>query len=685
MIRLVALEPQTTAGPELAHVLFLDIVGCSKLPSDEQQRIVARLQEVVRASAEYQRAQEKEQVISLPTGDGMALVFFNKLDGAVLCAVEITRSIQAESLGQIRMGLHSGPVFVMEDINHKRNVSGAGINLAERVMSCGAAGHILLSEHAAESLRHLSAWRDKIQNIGECRVKDGWIKVSNLVDGPVGNPAFPEKSRRYAQRRRNMIAAGVTALALAVIASLAGAFWLGKGVRSAPLEEQSIAVLPFIDMSPEKNQEYFADGLAEELLDALTKVPELRVACRNSSFQFKDNSVDLQTIGKKLNVATILEGSVRKQGNRAKISVQLIKAADGFQLWSDSYNHVMNDIFSVQEDIAKAVAGSLKLTLLRRKSSATGGNTNAEAYNDYLQGRYFLQRHTPGDLENAVSYFEQSVKLGPGYARALVGLAESRSGQALAGGDPPENWRKAREAAASALTLDPDLAEAHAASAWIKQFADWDWDGADASYKRALALDPGNGIVISHAGVLARILGHWDEAVALGRHATQMDPLSNGTWQNAGITFYYAGRNEEAIAAFRKALELVPAMPLPHNLLGRVYLASSQPQQALAEMENEPHPVFRLFGLALAYQALGRGNESQASLAELNAKYPPPGYLAVEVYAFRGEADRAFEVLEKAYARHESGLSQLKGDPLLKSLERDPRYAAWLRKMRLPF
>jgi TolB-like protein/Tfp pilus assembly protein PilF/class 3 adenylate cyclase len=672
------LGPQNSAGPELAHVLFLDIVGCSKLPSDEQQGIIGRLQELVRASDEYQRAQAKEQVISLPTGDGMALVFFNKLDAAVLCAVQITRSIRAESLCQIRMGLHSGPVFVMEDINHKRNVSGAGINLAERVMSCGAAGHILLSEHAAESLRHLSAWRDKIQNIGDCQVKDGWIKVWNLVDGPVGNPAVPQKSRRFALRRRRVVGAGLAASALAVTGSVAGAFWLGRGVKkSPPVEEKSIAVLPFADLSPQKDKGYFVEGLVDELLDSFGKIREWRVACKTSSSKFKENGEDARTIGEKLNVATILEGSVRWEGTLAKISVRLIKAAEGIERWSETFDREMDHLLSVQEDVAKSVTGALNIAFLAKPSGQT---TNEEAFRANLQGRYFLARQN----DQAKGFFEQAVQLDPGYAKAWVGMAEFYNSQAGKGEEPKENYQKAREAATRALALDQNLGEAHAALAWIRSNADWDWEGADASYQRALALEPGNGVVISHAGILARILGHLDQAAKMGRQAMQMDPLGPGTCHNAGIAFYYAGRNKEAIAAFRQVLALVPDIARPHNFIGRVYLASGQAQQALAEMEKEPYPALLHAGKALAYHALGRTRDSEASLTELNLKFPPPGYMAAEVYAFRGETDKAFETLEKAYANHDQGLPGLKGDPLMKSLERDTRYAGLLKKMRLP-
>ena len=455
------MQPETTAGPELAHVLFLDIVGCSKLPSDEQQGIVGRLQQLVQASREYQRAQHKDQIISLPTGDGMALVFFNKLDAALLCAVEVTQAIQAESLCQVRMGVNTGPVFVIDDINHKRNVSGAGINFAERVMSCGTAGHILLSDHAAGPLRHLSAWRDKIQDIGDCQVKDGWVCVWNLVDGPIGNPAFPRKSRRYVKRRRLAVGTGVAVLALAIAGAVTGAFSIGRGARNSQPDqgEESIAVLPFSDLSSARNQEYFSEGLAEELINALAEIPRLRVVARTSSFRFKGKGEELSTIGKKLGVTSIVEGAVRQQGARTRISVQLIKASNGFHLWSETYDREMSDIFAVQEDIAKEVAKALKIKLLAKPSVHTA---NTEAFNANLQGRYFSLRRSQNNLSKAAGFFEQAIRLDPGYAKAWLGLGWVRYTQASSMYvAQTEGFEKAREATARALALNPSLGEAH--------------------------------------------------------------------------------------------------------------------------------------------------------------------------------------------------------------------------------
>ena len=665
----------------------MDIVGFSKLPSDEQTTVVHSLQELVRKSEEFQHALRNDQVISLPTGDGMALAFFNKLDAAVLCAIQVGRSIQAESLCDIRMGVHTGPVFVMEDINHKRNISGAGINRAERVMSCGEAGHILVSDQAAESLRNLSEWRGKIQEVGECRVKDGWVRVWNLVDGLIGNATLPKKSKRYLRRRRLAVVSGQVLLGVAIAAALGVAFWMARGGRYTHGEDTaSIAVLPFADLSPQKDQEYLSDGLAEELLNGLATTPGLRVAGRTSSFQFKGKAEDCRMIGQKLNVATLLEGSVRKQGNRGKISVQLIKASDGFELWSQIFDREMNDIFALEEEIARAVTGALKVKLLAGKTLPTARSTNLEAYNAYLQGRFFYGRHNKEALEKSSGYFEQAIKLDSGYAPAWAGLAESKAVEAGAAYVPvEEGYRKARAAAEQALRLDGTLGEAHAAMGRIQMFHDWDWAGADYSYRRALELAPGNANVIRGAGSLARYLGRLDEALDRYRQATQIDPLSSDAYGSFGLALHFANRQNEATTAVRTALELAPEMAIAHALLGQVYLAQVRKQEALAEAEKEKDPAYRLCVLALVYHSLDRRRESDAALAELTDKFQGDStYQIAEVFAYRGEIDKALDWLEKSYQLHDPGLTDVKVDPLLRSVKSHPRYTALLQRMHLP-
>jgi TolB-like protein/predicted Ser/Thr protein kinase len=477
-----------------------------------------------------------------------------------------------------------------------------------------------------------------------------------------------------------------------VLATTAGV-WLGRrgpelgSTTSTPDRVASIAVLPFADLSQAKDQEYFSDGLAEELLNVLAKSPDLRVAGRTSSFQFKGKNEDPRVIGQKLGVTTLLEGSVRKAGNHVRITAQLVNVADGFHVWSETYDRELTDIFAVQDEIARSVSSALRVTLLekRRPPTTAGGNTS-EAYNLYLQGRYFRARNTKQDLENAIRYYERALRLDPGYAVAWVGLSTSHGAQAVSGYVPvDEGFRKSRQEAEKAIALEPRLAEAHAALGQVRTFYDWDWSGADAAHKEALRLDPGNAMVVRTAAVLAAILGRFDEALELDRRAVGLDPLSIRTHLNLGFHAWRAGRLDQAEAAFRKALELNSEYPGAHMQLARVHLMRPKPQAALQETDREGELPWRRQGRALAYHALGRKGEADAALAELLEKDKEnAAFQIAEVYAFRGEADRAFAWLERAYAQRDSGLPEMKGDPLLKNLEADPRYGAFLEKMRLP-
>jgi serine/threonine protein kinase/Tfp pilus assembly protein PilF len=453
------------------------------------------------------------------------------------------------------------------------------------------------------------------------------------------------------------------------------------------LETPSIAVLPFVDMSAKRDQEYFSDGLTDELLGGLAKISGLRVTARTSSFQFKGKSEDLRVIGQKLNVANVLEGSVRKEGKQVRISAKLFSTRDGFNLWSETYERQLDNIFEVQQEIARSVAGALKISLLKTDASAFESRTkDANAYSDYLQGRYFYRRRRKDDLEKSVSYYKSAIERDPTYAAAWAGLAEAHHRQADNGYLPmEEGYRLAQQEVERALALDRDSVLALSERGWIKKAHDWDWEGADADYQRALALDPGNAAAITGAADLAFVLGRRDKAIELDHQAIRLDPLSVPTYSNLGLHLYYAARLDDAVLALKKGMELDEDYPILHMLLGRVYLAQSKMPEALSEMEREIDPVWRQFGLSLAYHAVGRKPEADTSLAEFIGKCAETmTYQIAEVFAYRGEIERALEWLEKAYKLRDSGLMDIAGDPLLQNLESNPRYTALLRKLRLP-
>jgi TolB-like protein/Tfp pilus assembly protein PilF len=500
-------------------------------------------------------------------------------------------------------------------------------------------------------------------------------------------------------RKINYLIGALAVLAIVVVAverfiprtaPVPAATEAAPGVPSseAPVQTaaKSIAVLPFADMSAGKDQEYFADGLSEELLNLLAKLPELRVIGRTSSFQFKGKNEDLRVIGQKLSVAHILEGSVRKSGEKVRITAQLIRAADGSHLWSETYDRTLDDIFVVQDDIAGEVVQALKLTLLGTALTASSKPQDPEAYNLALQGRFFLERRGQKDLEHAVDYFRRARERDPGYAPAWAGLSQAYARQADNGFVPAaDGYQRAREAAEKALALDPQLADAHLAIGSIQRSYDWDWEAADASYRTALDLEPGNAEALRHAGIQAYTLGRWGDAIDLETKAIERDPLRPNSYNNLGLTLLAVNREAEAEAASRKALELDPDGAYRHYGIGRALLLQGKADAALREMQQETDEGWRACGLPLVFHALGRRGESDAALTALKDKYAgDSAYQIAEVHAFRGEADLAFEWLERAYAQRDGGVSEIKGDRLMRGLVGDPRYKAFLKKLKLP-
>ena len=449
-------------------------------------------------------------------------------------------------------------------------------------------------------------------------------------------------------------------------------------------DRRAIAVLAFADLSPGGDQEYFAHGLSEELIHVLAKNPRLRVSSRTSAFSFKGKDADAATIGAQLGVTHLLEGSVRKAGDELRVTAQLIEIATDSHLWSETYDRRLENVFAVQNDIAAAVARELEVAL-EAGTAASIEETSPEAYTAYLRGRYFLSRRSEVDFEKAVEAFEAALRSDPEYARAWALLAATHAAQGDWGYVPAEEaYARARRAVERALELEPDLTEGLTRLAWIRMSHDWDWAGADAVLRRALELEPFNLEVVLPAAWLAAALGRFDEALRLDRRAIELDPLRVATYSNLGYHAYYAGRLDEAEAALREGLELNPRLPGIRQHLGLVHLARSDARAALAEMEQEPEPLWRDQGLALALHAAGRAAEADAALAGFVETHgDDAAFQVAEIHAYRGETERAFEWLERAYELRDPGLAELKGDPLLASLHDDPRWAVFLAKMGL--
>ena len=469
---------------------------------------------------------------------------------------------------------------------------------------------------------------------------------------------------------------------------------------AAPVEElPSIAVLPFVNMSRDEENEYFADGLSEELLNVLAKIRGLRVASRTSAFSFKGKGVDIPTVAQKLNVATVLEGSVRKSGKRVRITVQLIEVASDSHLWSETYDRELDDIFAVQDDIAQSVVKELRRALLGEPAgttagksaaadvrlAATGRSDNPEAFQLYLQGKFFGERTTQADTDKAIELFGRALAIDPNFALAWAGLSRVHQVQAGFGFAPiDEGFARARDAAQHALRLTPDLAEGHIELGLVQELHDWDWSAADASYRRALELAPGDAHALRAAAGLARVLGHPDEALELMRKVIALDPLSARTHRELAHVYFLTDRLDEAAAGFQFALDLSPNAGLSHAFLAMVRMLQGRTQEALALAGAESHDVFRNMAVAMIQHALGRPAESNAALNALIEGFGwTAAYQVAGAYAYRVEIDKAFEWLERAYVQRDPGVTLSATDPFLRPLHADPRWQPFLRRIGL--
>ena len=481
------------------------------------------------------------------------------------------------------------------------------------------------------------------------------------------------------------------AIVLLLTATVGGYFSFGRRKTSASVAgAPSVAVLPFADLSPGKDQEYISDGMAEELINDLAKVPDMRVVARSSAFQFKGKNEALDSIGKKLGVDNVLEGSVRREGDRVRIRVDLTRVRDGFQLWSEAYDRKTDDILTVEDEIARAATSALQVKLLSPGGGAifpVGRRTTPEAYVAYLQGQYFLGRsQEQTDLDKALTYGEEAIRLDPRYAPAWVLRADVESGMVFAGLlKDTEGFPRSRKDAEQAIRLDPSLASAYAQLPADQILTDWDWGGAATSIQKAAELQPGSADVLHQQAYVYLILGRLNDAIAIQRQAVTLDPLKARSHSFLGFLLYAGGQHESALGELRKAVELNPQNQSDHFVRARILLAESLAEEAEAECDREPREFWRLTCESLAYHALGRPAESEVALKKLIATHADDwAFQIVEVYAYRGESDKAFDWLNRAYRQRDDGLLNLEFDPLLNGLRGDPRYTALLTKMHLP-
>jgi TolB-like protein/Flp pilus assembly protein TadD len=449
----------------------------------------------------------------------------------------------------------------------------------------------------------------------------------------------------------------------------------GKSVAN----DKSIAVLPFVNMSSDAEQEYFSDGLSEEMLNLLAKIPDLQVIARTSSFAYKGKDVKIGEVASELNVAHVLEGSVRKSGNQVRITAQLIRASDSTHLWSETYDRTLDNIFVIQDEIASAVVKQLRLKIVGATPQTR--EVNPEAYELYLYARERLRQHTIVGVEQAVLLFKQALAIEPDYAEAWVGLARSYEAQTGTGTLPfDEGRRLGREAAKQALTIDPEYAPAYA---WLAASQNLNELASAAQYcQRAIELNPTDPAVLTQMADMLSELGRLDEAITVAEIQLTRDPVNSVVRSNLGYYLRWAGRLDESIGAFRAALSLVPGRMVTHYRIGEALLLKGELPSALAEMQQEPEEVWRLIGFSLVYHALGQQAESNKAVEKLIDLYGGvAAYNIAYIYAFRGEVDRAFEWLDRAKTQQDSGLSQITQETLFENIHEDPRWPLFLERI----
>jgi TolB-like protein/class 3 adenylate cyclase/Tfp pilus assembly protein PilF len=603
----------------IAHVLFIDIVGYSKLRTNEQSAQMEKLREIVRGTEQYRTAEAEGKLLRLPTGDGGALAFRNNPEAPVLCAEEIAKALKSHPEIRVRMGIHSGPVNEVTDLNEQANVAGAGINIAQRVMDCGDAGHILVSKHAAEDLDQYDQWQPYLHDLGECEGKHGErLHVVNLYNDEIGNLAVPAKCVRNAipvatssaatgnRRRYSIVAMAIGALIILGAAKLfttRTTHTTGRRGPQSPISEKSIAVLPFQNLSDDKSNGYFTDGIQDEILTRLSKIAALKVISRTSTQKYKSVPENLREVGQQLGVANFLEGSVQKVANAVHVNVQLIRAATDEHLWAESYNRKLDDVFGVEGEVANAIADQLnaKLSGAEQKAVAEKPTQNAAAYDAYLRAIAIDNAATIDTTKRVAGLYADAVRLDPQFALAWARLAVGRSQLYFNGVDLETNSGAAvKEAADRAISLQPELGEAWLAQGVYRYRVLRDFKGALQSYEEALRRLPNSAFVLEQMAHLERRLGQVDAAQKHYQAAAQLDPRNIGILLTLADTIQGDRRFDEARAVFDRALEMSPgneaalaAKALSFQGQGRLTEAAEILAKAPANSQDEALAIVR--------------------------------------------------------------------------------------------
>ena len=657
----MASESPSDVKLEIGHVLFIDIVGYSKLLIHEQTEHLEKLRIIVRATEQFRAAEAQGSLLRLPTGDGGALVFRTSPEEPVMCALEISKALKNHPELRVRIGIHSGPVRNVTDLDEQANIAGAGINIAQRVMDCADEGHILLSKRVADDLEQYARWRPLLHELGACQVKHGAsLTLVNLYSDEIGNPELPKKFKGDEP---------------------------GKVEASRPALRKSIAVLPFENLSEDKANAYFADGIQEEILTRLSRIGDLKVISRTSTQRFKSSPDNIPEIAKQLDVAHILEGSVRKAGNRVRVHVQLIDAESDAHLWAERYDRELIDIFAVESDIAAKIAEALQARLsgAERRAISAQPTTNTDAHELYLKGRHLWRNFFAPGYEKVRDYFQQAVELDPSYAPAYAGLSLYYSFGAANGILPPDVWPQAETAANKALELDETLGEAINSYAGVELYYKRNWPAAERAFHRGAELNPNFADIRHHYGLCLVLFGRGDEALRQVERANQLDPFFPGLQLHTGRIYFFLRDYDRARSQFAKTLELHPGYAAAHEYFGDACQMSGLPAEAIIQwraalaLSGEPEQArlleetFAASGLDAALRAL-----AQKQLEQLQEKTARGEHIAAYHYMMAymrlGDTEQAFSWMAKTVEERSWFALQLGINPLLDPLRSDPRF-----------
>ena len=582
---------------EIAHVLFIDIVGYSKLLINAQRALVETLNQIVRGTDQFRAAEATSRLIKIPTGDGMALVFYNSPEAPIECALEISRALKEHPELRLRMGVHSGPVSGVVDVNQRANVAGGGINVARRVMDCGDAGHILLSKRVAEDLEQYAHWQPHLHDLGECEVKHGVrISVVNLYTEELGNPEVPEKfsrapveaavssAKKPPSSRKYLLIAGLIGLAAVSLVVWHFVRTVGTdrravrqnaveeqghpGGASLPIPEKSIAVLPFANLSKDEENAFFSDGMQDEILTDLAKIADLKVISRTSVQQYRGGaSRNIREIAQALGVAHILEGSVQRAGNKVRVSAQLIDARKDAHMWAEVYDRTLADAFAIQSEIARTIAEQLHARLSPRENAAITAQptANLEAYDLYLRANQLVfgvlidNTHAEEKLTEAVDLLDKATGRDPDFVLAYCRISQAHLALYWLELDhTPGRLALADAALQKASRLQPDSGEVHFARGWYFYQGVRDYESARRELALAQRTLPNNADLFMLAGSIDRREGRWDESTRKLQRAVELDPHNLLRLQQLAGSYHLLRRYSEEAGIYARALAIMP-------------------------------------------------------------------------------------------------------------------------------